>query len=99
MHQARGYQRPLLAGVEAYGLAVFQKKERGQRAPRLRPPGGHQLRRFEDMDRRIVAVLGLAFIDVGQSGIGSSEVDADFHMYKSLQNSESEREPRSAPRT
>ncbi len=79
VHQPRGHQRALLARVHAHRLAVFQKQERGQRAARLDAPGRHQLRRLEDVDRREIAVFGLALVDVGQGGIGGAEVDADFH--------------------
>jgi len=65
--------------TDADRLAVFQKQERRQRAARLDAPGGHQLRRLEDVDRRKVAVPRLAFVDIGQSGVGGAEVDADFH--------------------
>ncbi len=79
VHQARGHDRALLARVDADRLAVFQEQERGQRAARLDAAGGHQLRRLEDVDRREIAVSGLAFVDVGQRGVGGAEVDADFH--------------------
>jgi hypothetical protein len=80
VHQARGHQRALLARVHAHRLAVFQEKERRQRAARLDASGGYQLRRFEDVHRRKVAVLALALVDVGQRRIGGAEVDADLHV-------------------
>ena len=79
MHQARGDDGALLARVDADRLPVFQEQERRQRAARLDAPRGHQLRRLEDVDRRKVAVLRLAFVDIGQSGVGGAEVDADLH--------------------
>jgi hypothetical protein len=66
VHQARGHNRALLARVHAHRLAIFQEKERWQRAPRLHAPGRYQLRRFEDVQRRKFAVVALAFVDVGQ---------------------------------
>ena len=79
VHQARGDDGALLARVDADWLPVFQEQERRQRAARLDAPGGHQLRRLEDVNRRKVAVLGLAFVDIGQSGVGGAEVDPDLH--------------------
>ena len=74
-----GHERALLARVDADRLAVFQEQERRQRAARLDASGGDQLRRFENVERRKIAVLGLAFVDVGQGGVGGAEVDADLH--------------------
>ena len=79
MHQPRGHNGALLARVEADRLALFQKQKRGQGAARLHAAGGHQLRRFENVDGRKIAILGLAVVDVGQGGVGGAEVDADFH--------------------
>ena len=73
--------RALLARVHAHRLAVFQKEERGQRAPRLHAPGRHQLRRLENVQRRKFAVVALAFVDVRQRGIGGAQVDANLHAF------------------
>ena len=80
MHQAGGDERALLAGVEADGLAVFEEQEGRQGAARLGAPGGDQLGRLEDVDGREIAVFGLAFVDVGEGGVGGAEVDADLHV-------------------
>src|SRR5450432_1883026 len=79
MHQARGHNRALLPRVESHGLPVFEKQERRQSTPRFHAPGRYQLRRLKNMQRRKVAVPGFAFVNVGQGGIGSAQVDADFH--------------------
>ena len=51
-------------------------------------PGGDELRRLENVERRKIAVFGFAFVDVGQGGIGGAEVDADFHVSSSLREGE-----------
>ncbi len=43
-------------------------------------PGGDELRRFENVDGRKIAVFRFALVDVGQGGVGGAQVDADFHV-------------------
>ena len=80
MDQAGGDERPLLAGVEADRLAFLEKQEGRQGAAGLGAAGGDELGRLEDVDGREIAVSGLAFVDVGERGVGSAEVDADLHV-------------------
>ena len=79
MDQLGGHDGALLAGVDADGLAVFEKHERRQGAARLGSAGGDELGSFEDVDGREVEILGFAWVDVGEGGVGGAEVDADFH--------------------
>jgi len=73
------HQRALLAGVQSHRFALLEEQEGGQRAARLDASGGDQLRSFEDVDGREVAIFGFAIVDVSQGGVGGAEVDADLH--------------------
>ena len=81
VHQPRGNNRALFARVHAHRLAIFEEEERWQRASRLDAPGRYQLRRLKDVQRRKLAVIALAFVDVGQRGVGRAEVDANLHAF------------------
>src|SRR5919202_4787373 len=77
MHQAGGDQRALVPRVDAYRLAIFQQQERGQRPACFHATRSHELRDLEDMDRREIAVVGLALVDVGQRRVGGTEIETD----------------------
>jgi hypothetical protein len=66
VHQLGGHQRALLAGVNAYRLAVFEEQKRGQRAARLGAARRDQLRCLEDVDGREIAIFRFAFVDISQ---------------------------------
>lgn len=80
MHQTRGDQGSLLAGIDADRLTIFEEQERGQRAAGLDAAGGNLLGCFENVNGREIAVFGFALVNVGQGRVGGAQVDANFHV-------------------
>src|SRR5579885_788592 len=94
MHQPCRNQRALLARINAYRLPVFEKEKRWKRAARFHSARRDQLRSFENMDGRKIAVFRFALVDVGESGIGGAEIDPDFQATRSRTlNSSFQRRP------
>src|SRR5262249_22253872 len=79
VHQLCRDERALVAGISAGVVLVSEVKKGGQCLARLDQPLRDELWDGLDFDGRKIGIRSLARVDEGHRGIGSTEVDADFH--------------------